>query len=102
MPASIGSGLLFELCHDAVPAEFLEYLSEPDGHSHHHGADDETSAHDTDACDIGHMLAHAYIDSDTDADLSAPEFVTPAIPTRAFHLALAPRYRQAPRGPPSA
>ena len=48
MPASAGSGFLFEMCHDA------------------------------------------------------PELATPETPTQAYRLSLAPRYRQAPRGPPLA
>lgn len=75
MPAAPGKGLLFELCHDGVPAGFMEALG---GHGHHsghagHGDHDEHSA--TGDCSIGHILSMAVIDevdSQQAAILSAP------------------------------
>ena len=59
MPAAPGKGLLFELCHDGLPAGFMEAL---DGHSHHPehaGHAEHASAGD---CSIAHILSMAFID----------------------------------------
>ena len=58
MPAAPGSGLLFELCPDGMPAAFSQHS----GHAHHHhdDADSSTSQADPDQCPIGHMLAAAF------------------------------------------
>ena len=76
MPAAQGSGLLFELCPEGVPAEFMQALS-GGGHHHHHGASDSgDSAADTGDCPIGHMLSSAVAhDADDVSD------VTPDLPT---------------------
>lgn len=72
MPATPGKGLLFELCHDGLPAGFMEALG---GHAHHagHGGDDDHAAGGD--CSIGHILSMAVID-EVDApqsmNLSAP------------------------------
>jgi len=59
MPAAPGKGLLFELCHDGLPAGFMEALG---GHGHHGGHD----GHDENAsggdCSIAHILSMAFID----------------------------------------
>jgi len=65
MPAAPGKGLLFELCHDGLPAGFMQALG---GHGHHagHSAHDEhSSASD---CSIGHILSLAFIDEDSMAE----------------------------------
>ena len=75
MPAAPGKGLLFELCHDGVPAGFMEALG---GHGHHSGhaghGDHDEHAGGAD-CSIGHILSMAVID-EVDAPqaaiLSAP------------------------------
>ena len=62
MPAAPGKGLLFELCHDGVPAGFMEALG---GHGHHSGhaghGDHDEHAGGAD-CSIGHILSMAFID----------------------------------------
>jgi hypothetical protein len=87
MPSAPGSGLLFELCPSAVPAEVMQVLAERDGkgrhahHAHHgQGAEPDHSSHDGNQCEIGHLLASAVaVDtgSETSTSPSAPEF-TPA------------------------
>jgi len=71
MPASPGSGLLFELCPDGMPAEIMQALAGGGHHHHHGGADkggDAVSA--TEQCPIGHMLASAAVHNpDVAADL---------------------------------
>ena len=62
MPAAPGKGLLFELCHDGLPAGFMQALG---GHGHHgghsgHGGHDEHAAGAD--CSIGHILSMAVID----------------------------------------
>ena len=59
MPAAPGKGLLFELCHDGLPAGFMQALG---GHSHHagHGSHDEHASGG--GCSIGHILSMAFID----------------------------------------
>ena len=73
MPASVGSGLLFELCHDGMPVEFMAALAGEAGsghaHGHHHGPHDH-SAEDHAAgtstamgsCSIGHLLSMVALD----------------------------------------
>lgn len=59
MPAAAGSGLLYELCPEGVPAEVMQALL-GGGHHHHHGA---PASGDSEAgtieCPIGHMLSSA-------------------------------------------
>ena len=104
MPASAGSGFLFEMCHDAVPVAVLAAMSDAASHGHHHGSSDG-SDHEvvsSDACSLGHMLSQVFLESDPVLDVVSPELATPETPTQAYRLSLAPRYRQAPRGPPLA
>jgi hypothetical protein len=78
MPAAPGKGLLFELCHDGLPAGFMEALG---GHGHHashgghqasHGGhDDHASGGD---CSIGHILSLAFID---EAETAQPAIQSP-------------------------
>ena len=71
MPGSRGSGLLFELCPEGMPAAVMQALSGGNGHHHHHqghGGDDGASMSGTEQCPIGHMLASAVaVDIDTQA-----------------------------------
>ena len=97
MPAEPGKGLLFELCHDGLPAGFMAALA---GHAHHgdHGAHEgHGSAGD---CSIGHILAFAFADAPDIQDipiLSATGFIA----TLAMQLRLVSReFVYAPRGPP--
>jgi len=69
MPAAPGQGLLFELCHDGLPAGFMQALG---GHGHHeshsgHGDHEEHSG--SGDCSIGHILSLAFID---EADTTQP------------------------------
>ena len=63
MPAAKGSGLLFELCPSAMPAEIMQALAGDDDHHHghhaHHGDGSSDSVSSTEQCPIGHMLASA-------------------------------------------
>ena len=55
MPATAGSGLLFEICPSAVPAEILAAMS-GSGHQHHHGEEAADSHFDAEQCPIGQLL----------------------------------------------
>ena len=59
MPATAGSGLLFELCPDQLPVGVSFAASGHDHHAHHHESEEAAS----DACDLGHILASAWIDA---------------------------------------
>ncbi len=68
MPAAAGSGLLYELCPEGMPAEVKHALS-GGGHHHHHGGD---QGGPSESCPIGHMLASAMA-----ADIDTPTVVAP-------------------------
>jgi len=78
MPAAPGKGLLFELCHDGVPAGFMETLG---GHGHHSGHAGHAGHGDHDEhaggadCSIGHILSMAVID-----EVDAPQAAILAAP----------------------
>ena len=82
MPAASGKGLLFELCHDGLPAGFMEALG---GHGHHQdhgghaGHDEHASAGD---CSIAHILSMAFIDEvqSPEPAIQAPIGVLVAMP----------------------
>ena len=58
MPAAAGSGLLFDLCPERVPAQLMDLLS--GAHHHGHGAMDKgEGGHDEHRCPFGLMLLHA-------------------------------------------
>jgi len=60
MPASPGSGLVFELCPEGMPAAVMQALAGPGHHHRHHGADDTASqSAAAEQCPIGHMLSTA-------------------------------------------
>jgi hypothetical protein len=96
MPASAGSGLLFELCPDQLPVGVTLATPGHEHHAHHHESEEASS----DACDLGHMLASAWIDSPTGDPSIAdtePDFSGIAIPQSATIVA---RRNYAPRAPP--
>ena len=82
MPAAPGKGLLFELCHDGLPAGFMQALGGHGHHAGHGGHDDHASAGD---CSIGHILSLAFID--------APETAQPAVQPPHVLLVAAPLQR---------
>ena len=85
MPASAGTGLLYELCPEGMPAEIMHALS-GGGHHHHHGGDEGGVS---ESCPIGHMLAAAMVvDVETSTVVlpEPPAFIllsSPAIDCRA-------------------
>lgn len=85
MPAAPGKGLLFELCHDGMPAEFMAALAGHGGHGHH-GAHDGHGA--TGVCSIGHILALAFADAPDTPDI-------PILAATGFPVALVARMRLA-------
>ena len=72
MPAAPGKGLLFELCHDGLPAGFMQALGGHDHHSGHGEHDEHAGGAD---CSIGHLLSMAVID-----EVDAPQAATLAAP----------------------
>ena len=83
MPAAPGKGLLFELCHDGLPAGFMQALGGHDhhaGHAGHGGHEDHASAGD---CSIGHILSLAFIDA---PDTAQPAIQPPQVPLVAVPL----------------
>jgi hypothetical protein len=97
MPAAPGKGLLFELCHDGISAEFMSALNGHGDHGHHGQHEGHGS---TGGCSIGHILALAFADVPDTADVT----VAPATGVyTALDARLEPASRQfvyAPRGPP--
>jgi len=73
MPASPGSGLLFELCPEGMPALYAAVQAANHHHQHdHHGPKDAASGGGVDHCPIGHMLSSAAAaDSSWQADHGA-------------------------------
>ena len=77
MPAAQGSGLLFELCPEGMPAEVMQALSGGGHHHHHHGASgDDDSATGTSECPIGHMLSSAVAHDADGVSNFAPDLPT--------------------------
>ncbi len=108
MPGSAGSGHLFVMCHDSVPAAVLEAIagdsqrahSAHSGHGHAlHGGHDHD--HSTGPCSVGHLTSQVCLDSTPAVDIAvlAPDLPSIVDPIR--RVALAPRYRQTARGPPA-
>ena len=79
MPAAPGKGLLFELCHDGLPAGFMQALGGHGHHAGHGGHDDHASGGD---CSIGHILSLAFIDASETAQpaVQPPHFFLVAVP----------------------
>lgn len=97
MPAAPGSGLLFELCPEGMPAWF----DQSGGHAHHHhGGPESMGTASADHCQVGHMLSSASAVGDlSQLDIAAalPDFSpTPALPA---HGIAATVYRS--RDPPA-
>lgn len=100
MPASVGSGLLFELCPDQLPAGFV-LPGEGHSHQHHHQSPDDNAPTEPDSCQIGHILSSAAAPGDLDsdeADTLQPAFVVSA-PATLAHFARRLAFRS--RGPPA-
>ena len=109
MPSAPGTGLLYELCPSAVPAEVMQVLQSRKGgghhvhHGHHGRADPATgdhSAHDGAQCPIGHLLASAVvIDMGSEAETlpNAPDFVAIPVLIRSRTV----RTATSSRGPPA-
>lgn len=80
MPASPGSGLLFELCPGQLPASFTLPGKTP-GHDHHNQGAEDKSQPEPDHCPIGHLLSAAVtVDdglSDERARVQAADFTIP-------------------------
>lgn len=97
MPAAPGSGLLFELCPDGMPAWFAQ--SGEHAH-HHHGEPDSAGEASADQCQMGHMLSSASAVGDfsqLDVVNARPDFSpAPARPERGMATAT---YRS--RDPPA-
>ncbi|MCK5326934.1 MAG: DUF2946 family protein [Woeseiaceae bacterium] len=96
MPASMGSGLLFELCPDGLPSG-VSFASVGHDHAGHHGDSGKSAS---DHCDLGHLLSGAVIDaSSLDVAVAAisPETVDWAIATTPMRVRT-PAY--SPRAPP--
>jgi len=72
MPASPGSGLLFELCPDGMPAEIIQALA-GSGHHHHGAAQDDDASVGPEQCPIGHMLASAVAHDADNPPASVPD-----------------------------
>lgn len=97
MPAAAGSGLLFELCPEGMPALVMQALS-PQHHHHHEPSDETQGSFDAEQCPVGHMLASAIAgDAAEVPDLEAPALafdvqiiLSHTCITRAVYLSRAP------------
>ena len=99
MPATAGSGLLFELCPAGIPAEFAQFLASQTGHDHQH-ADHSGGEQDSHQCDIGHiLLSAAAVDDTWQLELAPPVFTLQL--SAAYSFASTSRSHYQPRGPPA-
>ena len=102
MPAAPGTGLLFELCHEGVPAAVFAVLAgdEPGsahhGHHGHHGGEAAAEG----SCSIGHLLSLAMIDAVDSIEMAAEPAFLPSAPPVADSVSIPRRYSSPPRGPP--
>ena len=87
MPATAGSGLLFELCPSAVPAEILAAMS-GSRHMHHHDGEGSSSHFNAERCPIGQVLSMAAA-----IDIAAPVEDIPAVVAPAIDVSPAPGAR---------
>ena len=105
MPAASGSGLLFELCPDGIPTEFIEFLTGGAAQHHPHAAHAGSGHHDHDGygdhqCLVGHMLLSAAAVDDGLLSDTVPVSSPPAeTGNRLYFDASRPGYRS--RGPPA-
>jgi len=105
MPSSLGSGFLFEICPEQLPAGFTFNSSASRLESHHnHGAaasDSPSTADAADQCQIGHLLFAALAVDSSPIDLPAAtlpdDFLVPT--SRLFSRAPLAAYRT--RAPPA-
>lgn len=100
MPASKGSGLIYELCPSGMPAEIMQALAGGGHHHHAHHGDDSNAVSGTEQCPIGHMLGSAVA-----ADTSVPTEFLPVAPefddATAFALFRLQRSAYHSRAPPA-
>jgi len=100
MPASAGSGLLFELCPGQLPAGFV-LPGQPNGHDHHHHSSDDDTQSEPDTCQIGHILSSTAALDDADSAVGV-HFEPTAIPSpRVITARSASHLAHRPRGPPA-
>lgn len=66
MPASTGSGLLFELCPDGLPAAAINAIAGGNHHHHHAAGGDSESGPSDDQCPVGHMLSSSIAIDEAD------------------------------------
>ena len=100
MPASAGTGLLYELCPEGMPAEIMRALSGGGHHHHHGGHHDKDKAGPSESCPIGHMLASAVAADIETATAMVPEPATFVAPSSVAVDARA-RSRKRCRSPPA-
>jgi hypothetical protein len=75
MPASAGSGLLFELCPEGLPVAVMNAISGGEHHHHHGGGERSKPGSMDEQCPIGHMLSSLIASGELDILqwLPAPE-----------------------------
>ena len=103
MPASPGSGLLFEVCHDGMPLSIAAPSSHAGGHAHgahHHDAGGDEHVMAADGCALGHILAVAFLDSFESLAVAIEPPIGFDAPAPVTHLLPSRRLTPAPRGPP--
>jgi hypothetical protein len=100
MPAAAGSGFLFELCPDQLPAGVVIYDAGASTHHHHGNPDDPEQTAEPDQCQIGHLLFSAVAVDEASAPLYATPDVTDQtiLPDQTFPYQAVSVYQ--PRGPP--
>lgn len=100
MPASAGSGLLFELCPDSLPPGVTLAGASVKHQAHHHHGDHGDHGDKGDQCDLGHMLSGASADAPAvESTIAVPP--APISETASAPLpAAAPRRNYLPRAPP--
>jgi hypothetical protein len=100
MPSTFGSGYLFELCPDQLPAGFT-FTRQDSQHHHHNMQDGASSTESADLCDFGHLLVSvAGVDAPA-ADIveAAPAVAINFRPARNPNLLAVHAYRS--RAPPA-
>lgn len=100
MPASLESGLLFELCPGQLPAGFV-LPGAAATHEHHHHSDDGSKPAEPDTCQVGHLLfSAAAVDTTAAADpadlLDGADAAPPVIPAKSGN-----QLPKRSRGPPA-
>jgi hypothetical protein len=100
MPAAPGSGLLFELCPDQLPAGMVFQGAGASTHHHHGNSDDAEQTAEPDQCQIGHLLFSAVAVDQAVAlfNAAAPAIDRVFLPTQTFPHPTVSVYQS--RGPP--